>query len=174
MRPKIAAYPFTTLTPNLGVVALPLNSPAPDRSFVLADLPGLIEGAHEGHGLGDRFLRHLQRTRVLIHLLEVSPDPERDPLRDYAILNRELHLYDPALGERPQLVTLAKLDLPDTRAALPSLRAAFAKKGIHLWAISAATGEGVPALVEAAYRLLHRGDEPKAAPPPTAGDHAVE
>jgi GTP-binding protein len=153
VRPKIADYPFTTLVPNLGVVGLPLGSKAPDRSFVLADVPGLIEGAHEGHGLGHRFLRHLLRTRVLIHLLELPPEgtPFRDPLRDYAVLNDELRRYDPDLAARPQLVTLAKLDLPETRAALPGLRAAFAKRRLKLWAISAATGEGVAELMNQAY-----------------------
>ncbi|HNI58986.1 MAG TPA: GTPase ObgE [Pseudomonadota bacterium] len=153
VRPKIANYPFTTLTPNLGVVSLPLGSRVSDRSFVLADLPGLIEGAHEGHGLGHRFLRHLQRTRVLIHLLEVSNEPGRDPLRDYATLNEELRRFDPGLAERPQLVTLAKLDLTETRDALPTLRAQFAAQGVTLWAISAATGEGVAELMDEAYRL---------------------
>lgn len=151
VRPKIASYPFTTLVPNLGVVALPLGSRTPDRSFVLADVPGLIEGAHTGLGLGHRFLRHLQRTRVLIHLIEISAEEGREPLHDYAVLNEELRRYDPALAERPQLVTLAKLDLPETREQLPRLRAAFAKKGVQLWAISAATGEGVADLMNAAY-----------------------
>jgi GTP-binding protein len=153
VRPKIAAYPFTTLVPNLGVVALPLNSKAPDRSFVLADVPGLIEGAHAGHGLGHRFLRHLMRTRVLIHLIEVSPDPERAPLRDFDVLNEELRRYDEALAKRPQLVTLTKLDLVETREALPALREAFEKRGVTLHAISAATGEGIAELMNLAHRL---------------------
>ena len=129
VRPKIANYPFTTLTPNLGVVSLPLGSRVSDRSFVLADLPGLIEGAHEGHGLGHRFLRHLQRTRVLIHLLEVSQEPGREPLRDFDTLNEELRRFDPELAERPQLVVLAKLDLTEARDGLPTLRAQFADRG---------------------------------------------
>lgn len=161
VRPKIASYPFTTLVPNLGVVALPLGSRTPDRNFVLADVPGLIEGAHTGLGLGHRFLRHLQRTRVLIHLLEISPDPERTPLRDYDVLNDELRRYDPALAERPQLVTLAKLDLPETREQLPALRQAFAKRGVTLWAISAATGEGVADLMNAAYQELQTQRQPQ-------------
>jgi GTP-binding protein len=155
VRPKIASYPFTTLVPNLGVVGLPLGSKAPDRSFVLADVPGLIEGAHEGHGLGHRFLRHLLRTRVLIHLLEVPLEgtPDRSPLHDYKVLNDELLRYDPELAARPQLVTLAKLDLPESREALPALRAEFKKRGIKLWAISAATGEGVAELMNQAYLI---------------------
>lgn len=151
VRPKIADYPFTTLVPNLGVVSLPLGSRSSNRSFVLADVPGLIEGAHQGLGLGHRFLRHLMRTRVLIHLLEVSYDPERSPLRDYEVLREELQRYDAQLAERPQLVTLAKLDLPETREQLPALRAAFARRGIKLWAISAATGEGVAELMNEAF-----------------------
>ena len=151
VRPKIADYPFTTLVPNLGVVSLPLGSRSSNRSFVLADVPGLIEGAHQGLGLGHRFLRHLMRTRVLIHLLEVSYDPERSPLRDYDVLREELQRYDAQLAQRPQLVTLAKLDLPETREQLPALRAAFARRGIKLWAISAATGEGVAELMNEAF-----------------------
>lgn len=155
VRPKIADYPFTTLVPNLGVVSLPLGERASDRNFVLADVPGLIEGAHEGHGLGHRFLRHLMRTRVLIHLIEVTHDPERSPRHDFDVLNRELAHYDPQLASRPQLVSLVKLDLPEVRAKLPRLRAAFARRGIRLYAISAVTGEGVAELMNEAYRLLH-------------------
>ena len=163
VRPKIAAYPFTTLVPNLGVVALPLHSKATNRNFVLADVPGLIEGAHAGHGLGHRFLRHLLRTRVLIHLIELSPDPERHPLHDFDVLNDELRRYDENLAKRPQLVTLTKLDLPETREQLPALRAAFKKRGVELHAISAATGEGLAELMNLAYRLAKGGtaaDEP--------------
>ena len=154
VRPKIADYPFTTLVPNLGVVSLPLGSRSASRSFVLADVPGLIEGAHKGHGLGHRFLRHLMRTRVLIHLLELSYDPDRNPEHDYDVLCAELKRYDAQLATRPQLVTLAKLDLPETREQLPALRAAFARRGIKLWAISAATGEGVADLMNEAYRQV--------------------
>jgi GTP-binding protein len=152
VRPKIANYPFTTLVPNLGVVSLPLGSRVSDRSFVLADLPGLIEGAHQGHGLGHRFLRHLQRTRVLIHLIELSEEPGRDPLHDFDTLNEELRKFDPELANRPQVVTLAKLDLTEPRDALATLRAQFAARGIELWAISAATGEGVAELMDEVYR----------------------
>lgn len=152
VRPKIANYPFTTLVPNLGVVSLPLGSRVSDRSFVLADLPGLIEGAHQGHGLGHRFLRHLQRTRVLIHLIELSEEPGRDPLHDFDTLNEELRQFDPDLANRPQVVTLAKLDLTEPRDALATLRAQFAARGIELWAISAATGEGVAELMDEVYR----------------------
>lgn len=153
VRPKIADYPFTTLVPNLGVVALPLGRPSSNRSFVLADVPGLIEGAHAGHGLGHRFLRHLMRTRALIHLIEVSPDPERDPLRDFDVISDELRRYDPALAARPQLVTLTKIDLPDTRERQPELAAAFKARGIKLHAISAATGEGLAELMNEVYQI---------------------
>jgi GTP-binding protein len=148
-RPKIADYPFTTLTPNLGVVQL-----AGGRTFVLADIPGLIEGAAEGAGLGHRFLRHVERTGVLIHLLELSAEPERAPLRDYDRIQAELAGYDPGLAARPQVVVLNKLDLPDPRAALPDLTAAFAARGVTLHAVSAVTGEGLPAVLEAVWQRL--------------------
>jgi GTP-binding protein len=164
LRPKIANYPFTTLVPNLGVVSLPLGSRISDRSFVLADLPGLIAGAHAGHGLGHRFLRHLSRTRVLIHLLEVTEEPGRDPIHDFDVLTDELRRYDPELATRPQLVALAKLDLPSTRESYDPLKQAFAKRGIPLWAISAATGEGVADLMNAAYHLVRK---PTASPAQT-------
>jgi Obg family GTPase CgtA len=157
-RPRIAAYPFTTLVPNLGVVSLP-----GERSFVAADVPGLIEGAHRGAGLGHRFLRHLERTRVLVHLLEVSPDPQRSPPADHAALRRELSLYDEALAGRPEIVVLNKIDLSETRARLPALERAFRRRGIALQAVSAATGEGLRPLLEKAWQALHprggRADE---------------
>ena len=143
-KPKIADYPFTTLVPHLGVVALSGEG----RSFVLADIPGLIEGASEGAGLGHRFLRHVERTRVLLHLVEMSPDPERDPLHDWEIINRELARHDPELAARPQVVALTKIDLPDTRDALPALRESFKARGVELLALSAVTGEGVNECLE--------------------------
>lgn len=172
VRPKIANYPFTTLVPNLGVVSLPLGSRTADRSFVVADLPGLIEGAHAGHGLGHRFLRHLMRTRVLIHLLEVAYEPGRDPLRDYDVLNEELRRYDAELAQRPQLVTLGKLDLPETRESLPTLQQSFAARGIRLWAISAATGEGVAELMNEAFRLVRARTDPHKSPTEAPGSMA--
>ncbi|HEY0706433.1 MAG TPA: GTPase ObgE [Polyangia bacterium] len=150
-RPKIADYPFTTLVPNLGVVGL-----SGERSFVVADVPGLIKGAHAGTGLGDRFLRHLERTRVLVHLLEVSPDPTRSPLKDYEALRRELSLFDPALAERPEIVVLNKADLPDTRRRAARLATAFERRGVPFHTISAATGDGVPQLLEAIWSTLVR------------------
>lgn len=148
-RPKIANYPFTTLVPNLGVVGL-----SGDRSFVVADIPGLIPGAHEGAGLGHQFLRHLERTRVLVHLLEASPVPGRTPLRDYLALRRELALYDEKLATRPEIVVLNKTDLPHVRAKLPALRRTFAKRKIRLAAVSAVTGDGLGDLLEAMWKVL--------------------
>src|SRR5207249_3437420 len=107
-RPKIADYPFTTLTPNLGVVRL-----GEDRSFVVADVPGLIEGAHRGLGLGHQFLRHLERTKVLVHLVDVSGESGRDPVDDLDILRRELELFQPTLAAKPQIVAANKLDTID-------------------------------------------------------------
>src|SRR4051812_9585054 len=154
-RPKIADYPFTTLVPNLGVVGL-----SGGRSFVLADIPGLIEGASEGIGLGHRFLRHVERTRVLLHLIEVSAEPGRDPLHDYDVINRELARYSPEIAERPQLVALSKMDLTETREAYPRWRDEFAKRGVTLHAISAATGEGTRELLEALYGIIRGIDRP--------------
>jgi GTPase len=148
-RPKIADYPFTTLVPNLGMVRL-----SGDRSFVVADIPGLIEGAHEGAGLGDRFLRHVERTRVLVHLLDATAGPDRAPLRDFDAINRELAAFDPELAERPQIVVLNKLDLPDVEALRKRLTSTFARRKIKMHAISAATGAGVPALLEEVWKVL--------------------
>jgi GTP-binding protein len=151
-RPKIADYPFTTLVPNLGMVRL-----SGDRSFVVADIPGLIEGAHEGAGLGARFLRHVERTRVLVHLLDATAGDgttSRSPLRDFDAINRELRLFDPALAERPQIVVLNKIDLPDVEAARRKLSATFARRKLKLHVVSAATGEGVPALLEEIWKTL--------------------
>lgn len=144
-RPKIADYPFTTLTPNLGVVTVD------GRDFVLADLPGLIEGAHQGAGLGHQFLRHVERTRVLIHLLDGLA---ADPLEDFADINQELELYDPRLGEKPQIAVLNKMDLPEVRERWPAVRAALRNQGLNPLAISAATGEGVQALMQRVAQVL--------------------
>ena len=148
-RPKIADYPVTTLTPNLGMVGL-----SGERSFVLADVPGLIEGAHEGAGLGHRFLRHLERTRVLLFLLDVSPDPARYPLEDYETLSRELELYDSGLASRPRVVALNKMDLPDTQAVESDLAEYFKQRELPFFAISAVTGQGVQPLLEALWHQL--------------------
>ncbi len=148
-RPKIADYPFTTLVPNLGMVRL-----HGERSFVVADIPGLIEGAHEGAGLGGRFLRHLERTRVLVHLLDASAIEPRAPMKDFDAINRELALFDIALAKRPQLVVLNKADLPDVEEARAGLTAAFARRKIRLLVISAATGAGLAALLEEIWKVI--------------------
>jgi GTP-binding protein len=146
-RPRVADYPFTTLVPHLGVVRID-----EETSFVLADVPGLIPGAHAGHGLGTRFLRHLSRTAVLVHLLDVSGLSGRDYLDDYDALQTELGLASPALAAKPQLVVAGKLDLAETRERLPEARARFAERGIALHAVSGATGEGTADLVRALVR----------------------
>ena len=145
-RPRVADYPFTTHTPNLGVVRY--NE---ERSFVMADVPGLIEGAHEGHGLGIRFLRHLSRTSMLVHLLDIS-DPERDPLHDYEVINHELACFGDELGARQQILVITKLDLPTTRERLPEVQHVLAQRGIQALAISAATREGLKPLLD---RIMH-------------------
>ncbi len=155
-RPRVADYPFTTLVPHLGVVRV-----GEETSFVLADVPGLIEGAHAGHGLGTRFLRHLSRTAVLVHLLDVSGVEGRDPMADFDAINRELALASPGLAAKPQLVVASKLDLVETRDRLPAVRAAFAARGITLHAVSGASGEGMRDLVHAvaaAVRTARRDD----------------
>jgi GTP-binding protein len=141
-RPRIADYPFTTLVPHLGVVRFD-----GEGSFVLADIPGLIEGAHRGLGLGDRFLRHVSRTSLLIHLIDVGGLSGRDPLADYDAINHELRAFDAALAAKPQVVVANKLDLNGARERYVTARQRFAKRGVELRAISAATGEGVPALM---------------------------
>jgi GTP-binding protein len=163
-RPKIADYPFTTLAPNLGVV-----SRGQERSFVVADIPGIIEGAAEGAGLGLRFLKHIERTRVLVHLVSVDPSPGREPLADYDTLTRELERFDPALAGRPALIAMSKLDLPEVRAALPEFQSALAARGLAVHAFSAATREGVDALLDAVEALLARHpvpSQPRNAPLP--------
>ncbi len=135
-RPKIADYPFTTLVPNLGVVSW-----GEERSYVVADIPGLIEGASAGAGLGIQFLRHVERTRLLLHL--VDPSDERDPLDKYRVLRRELEAFDPEVAARPERVVLTKIDVTEVRERLPELEARFAAEGVEVWPISAITGEGL-------------------------------
>ena len=149
VRPKIADYPFTTLVPNLGVVRY-----GEGKSFVAADIPGLIEGAHQGHGLGDKFLRHVLRTRVLVHVLDASQLDEKDPLAEWQAINREMELFDPELMGKPQIVVANKIDLPEGRAAAKALGKKLPKAFGPLYVISAATTEGVQALVYAIGRKL--------------------
>lgn len=143
VRPKIADYPFTTLVPNLGVVGY-----GDGKSFVVADIPGLIEGAHEGHGLGDKFLRHVTRTSLLIHLLDASNIDEKDPIAQWRTVNRELELFDPELGKKPQLVVANKIDLPAGKNGAELLAKQLPKRYQPPHTISAATMEGVRRLVQ--------------------------
>ena len=141
-RPKIADYPFTTLEPHLGVVDL-----GDFRTFVVADIPGLIEGAHEGHGLGDRFLRHIERTKLLLHLVDISSASGRDPVNDYEVINRELAAYDPQLAARPQIVLATKIDALDEPDRLERLRRRASEDQREFFAISSVTGAGVRELM---------------------------
>lgn len=144
-RPKIADYPFTTLVPNLGVVRA-----SDDASFVMADVPGLIEGASEGKGLGHQFLRHIERTALIVHIIDVTGGFEgRDAVEDYRIINHELEAYASELAARPQIVVANKCDMPDTADAIAALRAAAEADGRQFFAISTLTGEGLEALVGA-------------------------
>ena len=150
-RPKIADYPFTTLTPNLGVVNL-----GGDRSFVVADVPGLIEGAHRGLGLGHQFLRHLERTKVLVHLVDVSSASGRDAVDDLDTVRRELELFQPTLAAKPQIVVANKIDALDDEDRVAALKRRASKLRLPFFKISGVTGAGVPELLEAAWRELAR------------------
>ena len=152
-RPKIADYPFTTLQPHLGVVQY-----KDGRSFVLTDLPGLIEGAHAGAGLGHRFLKHMQRCRAVVHLVDASQD--RDLVADFDAINNELSLFDPALGRKPQIVAANKIDVPEARERAAAFAKALKKRQIAVHQISGATGEAVPALVDAMVLELDRAGAP--------------
>jgi GTP-binding protein len=147
--PKIADYPFTTLTPNLGVVRREDH-----RSFVVADIPGLIEGASRGAGLGLTFLRHVERTRLLVHLLDISEGPYRNPVKDFQALNHELDAYHPSLREKSQIVALNKIDIPLVRERTVDFKKQFKEMGHRLFLISGKTGEGVEELMEAVSQTL--------------------
>ncbi|HBY64531.1 MAG TPA: GTPase ObgE [Solibacterales bacterium] len=142
-RPKIADYPFTTLEPNLGVVRL---SEDDDRSFVVADIPGLIEGASEGHGLGIQFLRHVERTRLLVHLVDVSEMSGRDPVSDFEIVLKELASFSAELAAKPMIVVATKLDAAQNAERVENLRLHAAGLGLAFYGISAVTGLGIEAL----------------------------
>jgi GTP-binding protein len=157
-RPKIADYPFTTLTPNLGVVGL-----SGDRSFVVADVPGLIEGAHRGLGLGHQFLRHLERTKVLVHLVDVSSATGRNPVDDLHTVRRELELFQPTLAAKPQLVAANKIDALDDEERVAVLEAAARSEGLPFFRISGVTGAGLPDLLEAMWHELAAARESSAA-----------
>jgi len=147
-KPKIADYPFTTLVPHLGVVKLD-----DFRSFVVADIPGLIEGAHEGHGLGDQFLKHIERTKVLVHLIDVSNN-DRNPVSDYKAIVKELALFNGDLLERQQLVVATKLDVLEEPRKLSRLKSMCTRRKLPFLAISAVTGQGIQELIGALDKML--------------------
>lgn len=147
-RPKIAAYHFTTLTPNLGVAT------RHGRSFVMADIPGLIEGAAEGAGLGHDFLRHIERTRILVHVLDASGSELRDPLDDYEKINAELSKFSEALAALPQIVVCNKMDIPGAEAGFMRIKAQLEPQGVEVFAVSAATVQGFEPMLDAILRLL--------------------
>lgn len=151
-RPKVASYPFTTLEPHLGLVRI-----GDDASFVVADLPGLIEGAHEGHGLGYRFLRHVERTRVLVHVVDAAGTEGRDPREDVRVISRELELYNPELAKRPMVIAANKMDLPGAAENLELLRKEF--PDFKICPISALHGTGVDELLHEVYELLKASEE---------------
>ena len=148
-RPDIAAYHFTTLTPVLGIVKIDDQT-----NFVMADIPGLIEGAHEGKGLGHDFLRHIERTRLIVHVLDVSGMEGRDPMEDYRKINKELAAYNERLASRPQIIAANKMDLPDARSYYPAIEATLKAEGREVFPVSAATGEGLQPLVQRIAEML--------------------
>jgi GTP-binding protein len=177
-RPKIADYPFTTLVPNLGVAQW-----RGERSFVVADIPGLIEGAHEGAGLGHQFLRHVERCRVLVHLVEgANPGPGRDPAADFAAINRELKAHSKKLAGKPQVLAITKVDIPEARAAGEKWKQAMARRKVpvkvHL--LSSATREGLEELLDDVAAAIwtdvapHGGGRPKKAGRPRAAVETPE
>jgi GTP-binding protein len=155
-RPKIADYHFTTLTPNLGVVEVRAG-----QSFVMADIPGIIEGAHEGVGLGYEFLRHIERTRILVHVIDASGTEGRDPLEDFHIINRELKEYSEKLAERPQIIAANKSDLPDAESNVQRLRDSLEPLGYRVFPVSAAQNKGFSSLLNEILRLLKELPEPE-------------
>ena len=167
-RPKIADYPFTTLVPNLGVVAM-----SDDRSFVVADVPGLIKGAHEGHGLGHQFLRHIERTKVLVHLVDVSGGSGRDPVEDFDTIIEELRLFSADVAAKPQIVVANKIDAAQDAAVVTTLERHVKKRKLPFFRISAVTGEGVATLLERVWREI--AAERAATPPEAvAADEGVD
>jgi GTP-binding protein len=148
-RPKIAPYPFTTIVPQLGIVRL-----REERSCVVADIPGLIEGAHEGKGLGHQFLRHIERTRLVIHLVDMTAPGEDDPMMNFETITRELEAYESRLAEKPQLVVATKMDMPSAKQAWERFEPAIAARGLPVLAISAVTGEGIGTVLDQIDREL--------------------
>lgn len=156
-RPRIASYPFTTRKPILGVVQRDDG-----EHFLIADIPGLLKGAHSGVGLGIKFLKHIERTSILVHLIDLDCQSERDPLRDFHIINNELLQYSPSLSERPQIIALNKIDLPETRERSGAIKAHLEREGMSVFVISAMTGEGTKELIEHLfYRISALKEEEK-------------
>ncbi|AGB41881.1 Obg family GTPase CgtA [Halobacteroides halobius DSM 5150] len=155
-KPKTAAYHFTTLEPNLGVV----ETKGFD-SFVVADVPGLIEGAHKGVGLGDQFLKHIERTKVLVHVIDASGREGRAPIDDFKRINQELKEYSNKLMDKPQVVATNKIDLPQAQEKLPQVKSKLEEEGYEVFPISAATGEGIEKLIDRVYNLVQEAPEPE-------------
>ena len=166
-RPKIADYPFTTLEPYLGVVAVDQ-----ERSFVMADIPGLISGAHEGKGLGVRFLKHVERTRLLLHLIDVAEHSGRDPVEDYRIILEELESFSPAVARKPMLLVASRIDAAGDSTRLFSLRQICREMSRPLYEISCVTGEGLDELKWAAWNMLEQIPRPGPETEPVAADHS--
>jgi len=145
-KPKIASYPFTTKTPVLGLVKL-----SPERSFLVCDIPGLIEGAHSGRGLGDHFLRHVERTKVLLHMIDMAAVEDRDPVEDFKSIDSEISLYNPRLLKRPHILVANKMDLPEAALNLKKFKKKIRRT---IYPISCVTGEGLKKLLEAVYKRL--------------------
>lgn len=174
-RPKIAAYPFTTLEPHLGVVSADPDAGAGrGRTFVVADVPGLIEGAHEGVGLGTRFLKHIERTRLILHLVDTSDANDRDPVRDFEIIMHELESFSPDLAAKPMIVVATKLDATTNREHLDELQEFAGKHGLPIFAISSASGEGITTLVRAVADALDRIPKPVSPGLDAAASHTAE
>jgi GTP-binding protein len=149
-RPRVADYPFTTLVPSLGIIR-----GSDYRDIVVADLPGLIEGAHEGKGLGDTFLKHVERTRLIVHLVDVSPLALKPPLEAYRVIRKELESYSPTLAAKPEVVIATKMDVTGSKRRASSFRG---KMNVPVLELSAVTGAGVPGLVRELFRALYSGD----------------
>ena len=154
-KPKIANYHFTTLKPNLGVVRI-----AEEKSFVIADIPGLIEGASQGAGLGHDFLKHIERTKVLVHVLDASGSEGRDPIEDFYKINEELFQYNEKLKTKPQIIVANKMDMPDSNEGLESLKREFEPKGIKIYPISAVTQNGINELKYAIWEIVQNTESP--------------
>jgi GTP-binding protein len=150
-RPKIADYPFTTLNPNLGVVNYKEY-----KRFIFADIPGLIEGAHQGTGLGTDFLRHIERTRILIHLIDGSTTPPHNPVKSFETINKELKLYNPALADKPRIIAINKMDLPQFQENYPEIKSYFEDLKMKIFSVSAVTGEGISSLIDDVAEKLSR------------------